>query len=278
VVTKSVQPVSAVPPGHVRLEFRSFEILALEQAPLTFAPPYLHCASNAAAFHYQWSLLAFAFPFRDPTRFPAVGRSAFGTDADRLDRYIAEARELAGTSLLNGNQKMTVSVAHDGADEEISADFEAKELTRGFAVSFRQFSEADERASFNAAFKAVCRVVRPIWGDNDDWTQLQIWRFALGKLRAKPLKVLVGDKLAEQRLWPEPIPGDGPPYPQQIIKMYNYGDLIHWGNDSAAYGALGQTEFDTSSNHLRFLDAVVGPAHLFLGFATVIEAILTEPV
>ncbi|GGN80125.1 hypothetical protein GCM10010112_55260 [Actinoplanes lobatus] len=164
----------------------------------------------------------------------------------------------------------------DGTQEEtLTTDFVSREVTRGFAVAFRQLYEPGESASFLKAYNAVARQARPQWGDDENWQALAQWRAAHGKLRAKPLKVLSSEKLFPDR-GAIGVPGDGPPYPEEIISTYNYGDLIHWGSKRQELSALGRTEFDSAWNQLRFLEAVGGLSHLYIGFGGVVANILAE--
>lgn len=55
--------------------------------------------------------------------------------------------------------------------------------------------------------------------------------------------------------------------PAELIRIYEYGDLIHWDKRSAQVAAFGQDRFTESDRRLAFLDAASGLAHLYIGFA-----------
>ncbi len=61
--------------------------------------------------------------------------------------------------------------------------------------------------------------------------------------------------------------------PQQVISAYQYGDLIHWGDDSKLI-AVASDLFLQVRQQMEFLEAVTGLIHVYLGFSLLVRAAL----
>ena len=61
--------------------------------------------------------------------------------------------------------------------------------------------------------------------------------------------------------------------PVQVISAYQYGDLIHWDDDSKLV-AVANDPLLHARRRIDFLEAVVGLAHVYLGFSLVVQAAL----
>ena len=63
-----------------------------------------------------------------------------------------------------------------------------------------------------------------------------------------------------------------------MISAYQYGDLIHWGNDRDNLSKLiGESEFEDGLTKIQFLQAVAALSHLYVGFGFLINSALAEP-
>ncbi len=257
----------------ITLDVVSFEALALEQSPLLFTPPLIERSSNPSTFEYAWRLLTFLFPFKDPANLPPLPKATLSQHRDILDRYCEEAEHLAESQYLNGDSEVRINI-QGGTAESIESSFPSKEITRGFQVAFRQFYSPKERAAFINVHKVIAASAKNQWAGTDQWDQFLLWRKAHAKLLSKTLKVLVGEKLFPNA--PDLIPDNDPPFPQQIISAYLYGDLIHYGTQAQDLSALRKTPFDRAWSEFRLADAVFGLAHLYIGFSGAIRAILAD--
>lgn len=251
----------------------SFEALAADY-PLSFPPPLAECSDNPSGFEHNWHLIQYVFNLPDPRRFPPFANIAPGRPLDILQRYSAAAKELAESTFLAHPTGMTVTVLDGGKSEQIDKAFAPKENVRGFSVLFRQFHSNDESASFNA----VQGVLRQLNKQEDDGfitirTQyLTAWARAAGKLRGFPLKVLVGKQLQAQGRWPSgPVVGEKDPTPEMLISIYNYGDDIHWGDKHERIAAWEKSPFDSAWMRMSFFEAIVGLAHIYIGFALLVD-------
>ncbi len=174
---------------------------------------------------------------------------------------------------------MTVHVLDDGSGERIDKNFAPNENIRGFSVLFRQFYSNEEPASFNAAQRTL-RELNAQAGDNfvsirDDY--LRVWGRAAGKLRGFPLYILVGKQLQADGRWHfGELAGEQDPGPEMLISIYNYGEDIHWGEKVDQLAAWDASPFDSARMRMACFNAMVGPAHVYLGFAQIVDAALAR--
>jgi hypothetical protein len=254
----------------------SFEALAADH-PTGFPSPLAEYSANPSAFEFNWHLIQFVFDLPDPRAFPPFARVVPESSLAVLRRYSDAARELAESAFLAHPTGVTVNVLDGGSDEQIEKQFPPRENVRGFSVLFRQFYSDDEAASF----KAVQGVLRRLNNEAADEAmnarnvQLSAWGRAARKLRGSTLRLLVGKRLQEQgKLPPGPRVNEHLPPPEMLISVYSYGDDIHWGRQREQAAAFGKSEFDSAWTRMACFEAMVGLAHLYLGFAQVVDAAL----
>jgi hypothetical protein len=91
-------------------------------------------------------------------------------------------------------------------------------------------------------------------------------------LRLRSLNQLIRDKLvADEGL--QALAYDEEHSPAYLLRLYNYGDLIH--RDSGKSAVVAEFERDPyieSDRRLAYLDAASGLAHLYIGFAELARA------
>jgi len=279
----------------VTLRATSFESMAL-QRPLAFLPPLASRSSNPEGFEFYWRLLQYVFELPDPSGFPPLLASPAPDEARSIGRYCSAAQELAESALISSSAEFAVHVTRrpDGTfDEEVESRFyPSKEITRGFSVLFRQFySDDDQAASFQAMQRILRRLNDTLKDDDheDRLKYLKAWGRAQGRLRGYSVKVLVRKQLSDNGRWTmdyglwtmEKVPGEDGIPPERLIKMYNYGDLIHWGKEAEATEAVSLWQADPflgPYQQLNFLEAVTGLAHIYMGFSLLIRAARGESV
>jgi hypothetical protein len=104
---------------------------------------------------------------------------------------------------------------------------------------------------------------------------LHTWGRAAGKLRGFPLNILVGKQLqAEGRWHAGELVGEGDPGPEMLISIYNYGEDIHWGEKRDQLAAWDASPFDSARMRMACFNAMVGLAHVYIGFVQIIDASL----
>ncbi|MFI9643735.1 hypothetical protein ACIG87_27385 [Micromonospora sp. NPDC051925] len=246
---------------------------------IPYYPPLVELASSPDSFYFQWKLMYFAFRLTDPATFPPMVLSQ-GGEVAVLRRYSSAAKRLASTTLLSAKEEARIRVSNtpSGQVESVETQFSAHDLTVGFSAMFRQFFSDSEPASFSSARNIIGRRNREA-GDADSAFRegmLKEWRSAHAKLLNAPLRVIALRRhFDEAGATDAPVQGEGGRSPRETIQIFNYGDLIHWGERRAAYDALGVTELDAALSRMEFLDAIVGLSHLYLGFSIIVDRVLS---
>ncbi|GAA2624100.1 hypothetical protein GCM10010399_64330 [Dactylosporangium fulvum] len=252
---------------------------ANEVIQIPYHPPLAELAPEPEAFYFQWKFMYFAFRFEDPALFPPLTLLDSG-DIAALKRYSSAARRLASTTLLSAKEEVTIRVKNtpSGQDESVITRFSPHDVTAGFSVMFRQFFSDSEPASFSTVRNIIGRRNREtVDADHDVRAAiLKEWRSANAKLLNAPLKTIALRRhYDEMGATDQPVQGEGGRSPRETIQIFNYGDLIHWGDDRATYEALGVTKASAALSRMQFLDAIVGLSHLYLGFSVIVDRVLT---
>jgi hypothetical protein len=208
----------------VNVHARAWSDLAQDE-PLRFPAPVIEGVPEHVA-EFWWRQVQYAFPSDDPREFPPLGRDAFDAgQLEVLDRFAAAAGALAGSIVLNGEWKLTIDLAQDGA-ESVNSAFPDDENLRGFSVLFRQFYSAEEVASFHSAQKVLNTVSAAIDGQDHDrrLEMLKVWRSAHGKMQAEQSEMLVLRALVDNKRIPEGALELHREVPNKLISIYNYGE------------------------------------------------------
>ena len=250
----------------------SIETLAADH-PIGFPPPLSEHSNSPEAFEANWHLIQFVFDLPDPTTFPPFTQVVPNDSLAVLRRYTAAAAELAESAFLAHPTGVTVTVLDDGLDEQIEKSFPPRENVRGFSVLFRQFYSNEEPASCKAVQNVLWRLNQQAADSsvNVRSDYLKAWVRAASRLRGYSLKLLVGRRLQELRRWPVgPLANEHLPGPEMLISTYSYGEDIHWGRQREQVAAYGRSEFDSAWTRMACFEAMVGLAHIYLGFAQLV--------
>jgi hypothetical protein len=185
---------------------------------------------------------------------------------------------MADSAVLRGEAQISVFPGGAGEAERLDKAFPSSEVTRGFSVLLRQFHSHKELACFNAA-QAILRGMNDRAQDDGmdaRLEQLDAWGKAERRLRAYPLKVLVGQRLREEDRWSGPVPGEVGVTPELLMSVFNYGENIHWRKQRHRLAEWREDDFNSASKCIGFLEASAGLAHLYLGFSRVVARALGE--
>jgi hypothetical protein len=261
------------------VQAHGFESAALDTTTFPFPPPLAHRSSNRDGFEFWWGMLHFVFVLPPPDSFPAYSREKVrAKERQILERFAHATGELAESSILAGGDRVAVHFTSDG-QERVESAFSSNEVTRGFAVLFRQIHTNEK--SDPARFLRVREVLKQINARADDAhmqereRQIGAWAQARGRLLGHNARVLTGLKLAEEGKLPsDSIPGADGLSPQALISGYQYGDLIHWGHGRSVVEAVADDPFMQAWQRMAFLEAVTGLAHLYIGFSLVVRSAL----
>jgi hypothetical protein len=207
--------------------------------------------------------------------FPPIGRTPFSAEQlETLDRFVAAVKELGESAVLNGKHRLTVNML-EGGSESVEAEFPKGENLRGLSVLCRQFYSDDEVASFTSARKALGEVCAQLEDSDRErrLEELRTWRKAHGRMRGTQLEMLVLEQMVRDERVPASaldLKREGPNY---LITIYNYGEPIHFGDQRARLKEIvGGGPFEENWSKMEFLTTMTSFCHLYVGFATLIEA------
>lgn len=242
-------------------------------------PPLVELAPSPDAFYFHWKLMHFAFRLDDPAKFPPINLSKSEKVAV-LRRYSSAAARLASSTLLSADEEAKIKVIKTatGQVESVETRFSAHDITVGFSTMFRQFFSDSEPASFSKVRNIIARRNHEVVDASSPAREatLKEWRTAHAKLLNAPLKTIALRRhFDEMGAMGTPVQGEGGRSPKEIIQIFNYGELIHWGDHRKTYEALGVTEVDAALSRMDFLNAIAGLSHLYLGFSIIVDRVLS---
>jgi hypothetical protein len=255
------------------VKLRAPESLVLQSFGVPFALPLSEHITKPQVFEFWWKQLGYALPLPDPRSFPLLPDVLTDDERVTVERYVTVAGHLAGSALLNALVEGFNIRQPDGLNgpEEITTNFSRADLQAGFAAYLRQCDSPakNEHASFHRVRGILSRAVA---GTDDDLrcergSQLDAWRSAANALHKKSLNQLIREKLASDDgvrafLYQEEHA------PAELVRIYQYGDLIHWEpTKNPELAEFERDPFVASDRRLAFLDAASGLAHLYIGFA-----------
>jgi len=264
----------------IQIRAVSIETLAADH-PIGFPPPLAEHSDNPDAFEFNWHLIQFVFGLPDPKTFPPFTEAVPADLLTVLRRYTFAAVELAESMFLAHPTGVAVNVLDDGLGERIEKSFPPRENVRGFSVLFRQFYSNSEAASCKAVQNLLWRINEQTADNSTDIRSeyLTSWNRATGRLRGYSLKLLVSKRLEELgRVGPGPHVNEHLPGPEMLISTYGYGEDIHWGKQRDQVAAYSKSEFDSAWTRMACFEAMVGLAHIYLGFAQLVDAALALQV
>lgn len=248
----------------------SYESLALATV-LPYPPPLVKFSSDPGPFEFWWKFLYYVFRLPSPYKFPAPPDLVL---TDTLSRYCNAAKDLASSACLAYGASVNVQVER-GANglqvESVTSDFPSAELIRGFLTLFRQFYSNAEAASFTKVKSILMGAAKRASDTHAErrLTDLKAWGKAQGQLRAFNLKYLVGQRLTEEGRFGGGIPDEGSP--ETLISAFSYGEHLHWGDKRDQVAGWQADQFLGPWHQIRFLEAVAGLAHLYMGYAVIVS-------
>lgn len=260
----------------IQLNAKSFETLALSE-PLRFPVPLLATShSDREDSLYFWKLLQFSFPVADPATFPAIDATLLtAEDRQALRRFVDTASTLADSALLRSDATVTITFDDETNQPTVQqSNFPSKEIVVGVVTLFRQCFTPGEPASFIATYNRLERLNRVKTDDANYEVRaqaLRTWRVVHGRLRALSLLEHVGEELTRRGEMGGEIPRSHDLNPEQLISLYAYGDLIHWGDKREALALFGAEADLTAVRELDFLKVVTSLIHFYVGFAVLVR-------
>lgn len=259
----------------VMVRFTSLED-TIRPVQLRFTPPLQSYGTETSPFTVNWEELTYLFNLDDPGKFVDVHAELDDEAVGLLSRYVETCRNLAGYSVINSQNGFTISMG-EGDVDEVQADLPSHQEFTGFSATFRQLHNEGEEASFDRAWKIVNQALHGMVeaGEAPESSRAVVgsWRKAQRKLCAKTAATLICESLVPEPVEQNPLSLKGV-VPGNLIKTYNYGDTLHWGDHRAELAKL--TDDPTYAKFYKFCctSTMVSLSHLYFGFAELIEAAL----
>ncbi len=66
-----------------------------------------------------------------------------------------------------------------------------------------------------------------------------------------------------------PVPGEDVK-PQELLSLFQYGDLIHWDRHAGALSALAGDDLLYKYATMHFLEVVIQLSHFYLGYSLLV--------
>lgn len=263
--------------GYGRTEFSVEGTTAdslVDDQGMRFAPPVSPKGDRLVAQN-AWRRLQFALDMKDPGEFPSKVELNSGERAT-LIRFRNVANDLGDSSVINGDWNFHATF-RPGQVDEVRGELPSNLEMAGFASYLRQCDVQHEGASFNKVHKLLGKGLRSLSETEQEWggAVLKSWRRARRQMKSQFVDQLVIERLAiSGKTAPESIP-NYPWTPEWLMKSFNYGELIHWGNrreeletvTSLPPGHRRYVEF-------RFFEAAQYFGHFYLGVAGLIDQAL----
>jgi hypothetical protein len=256
------------------------ETLALEE-PLRFPVPPTASGFDAGVTDYWWGLVEYATDVVDPTTFPAMGASFEPAQRKVLERFIQTTRHLAESAALNHPISLQVRLGDAGSADEITSNDPPYDAVAGFSVLLRQCYAQDENASFKKVMDILWQATVRVGGagEAERRDQLARWQKAVSDTQTRSVQ-----NRAIKELIRRGVIGDDPNLarypdsdePQRLLSDYFYGDAIHWDKKAGVLEQRGQDPLTDAFYRHDFFNAAANFAHLYIGFAALVEAALEE--
>lgn len=242
---------------------------------LNFPPPLAHLGSDPSTFDYQWQLLTYAFNLPDPADFPQLPGDMPASDLRRLTRFVEVCEKTAKYIVVAHKGGVTLTMVN--GVEKLEFEQTEDEETVGFSVRFRQLHQSSVGdPDFSVVINLLDKYARQFTDEHTDkrLEVLQQWRKARGQLMNRPLQNIVCRMVLEKDGCTDidkfAIYDDVNPV--EIINLFNYGELIHYGKHSADYDEMAEDGEMQRIQHNNFMQAMLGLVHLYFGFSEVIRS------
>ncbi|MCX4748078.1 hypothetical protein OG455_21605 [Kitasatospora sp. NBC_01287] len=210
------------------------------------------------------------FDLPNPASFaklPGISAAELGI----LRRYVHTCQELSESTILSHSSGVSINMS-DGV-EAVIADFPAKEAIRGTTVLFRQMASAQEPASYSQVRKIIGQIAHQHHDEHrDQRLELQrLWNRAHGQLNSRLLTAMADRKALElMGAHPNlPVPGEDVK-PQEVLSLFQYGDLIHWDRHAEAFQEVANDDFQHKWQTLKFLSVMTQLSRFYLGYSLLV--------
>lgn len=273
---KGEHPPIVFPTDGEKTEEYSARFRSLQDFGLPFQPPNTELAKRSDGFNYTWSLLCLVFHLPDPKSVPPYKGELSESDQVTIKRFIATARDLAGYDVMNHETELTMHFGEEMPKGVVEKEYPARDAQQGFSIQLRQLHGSDR-----ASFQSVQGIVMPAISAATDGQKVRRNETvrAWGKARSSLLRKSAKTKASEVMLSIE----TGSEYlvhfrnsgssPEELLKMFFYGDRIHWGDRSEEYEALMSDPTQGAVAEFDYLVSAVELAHFYMGYSKLLEVL-----
>lgn len=257
----------------------------VQDHPLAWEPVWTELMKDREAARFCWRRIQYVFGLSDP-RLMAQFEHPFSDDErEVLERFVQQARDLAGSTFLSAKDEVTISIADDGMSEAIEKRLSDRDVTVGFMVMFRQCYSNDEKASFKNARGIVMQRAKNLPEGDDRSATLRAWAKTQGQMRGRLLESHVHSAMADRGDGPAMLKRpDGDPQhpdrvesPEMLLSTYWYGDMIHWTRGETTLIEWEKDAFTSAWKIIHTLMAASELAHFYVGFGGVVARLLGQP-
>ncbi|MGC4990519.1 hypothetical protein [Nocardia salmonicida] len=241
---------------------------------LRFDPPLQQFGKDGAkGFRHYWEMLDYVFDLPDPNGFLQIELRE--DDRALVERYITMCRRLAGFSVINDDTELQVGCYPNRNDWYVRVlGFPADESFLGASAAFRQLHNDGEPACFSNAHNALFKAMNGLPEEQQVMVRdtVPLWRSARGKLMNHPIHTLTALKVSNATL-DKPV-SYGNVNPDELIRTFNYGDSLHFGEGRDQLDNLLADPFHEAYYKYSALISIVGLSHFYFGFAVLLDSAL----
>lgn len=261
--------------GSQNLEFIRLED-TIQPVPLKFDPPLIDLAANKLGFQGSWERLTYLFDLPDPDSFQSLRSHMHEQDYAMLERFIATCRNLATYTVFNAKNPGVVVTAKGGGKLAVKADLPSHEQFAGVSATFRQLHNDGEEASFSKIQSRLQVAIKQLDepARTEQRTVVSQWRAARAALMKKTVPTMICERIGEETgEMPDVLSYEGVE-PETLIRQYNYGDTLHWGDYRDELADLTQDDGDEKFHKYAVLNSMINLGHLYFGFSVLLESAL----
>lgn len=279
-VTQKVTEVRRNSAGKVR-RLHSIRLEdSIHPVPLVFDVPLIDVAINRDDFRRHWEKLTYLFSLPDPGSFPSVAVLLDDDQRQMARRFVQTCRSMAGYSVFN-HSGGGLQVRMFEGEFNLFADFPTEEQFAGLSATFRQLHNDGESASYKKVYKQLERSAVGLENParTDAIRVLKAWDNARKRLLRETVSTMVSRRLIEEASTGRPQVSEHTAtlhgiVPEDLIKTYNYGDLLHWGDERGKLANLTADPNNEKFYKYCVLNSMISLAHLYFGFSVLVASSL----
>ena len=155
-------------------------------------------------------------------------------------------------------------------------NYPTDEMFLGTSAVFRQLHNEQEEASFSRVWNALSKVASALPEPHraETVSVLKQWKTARAELMKHTLQSMTAAKVSGAKLDTDPPVSFGNIKPDNLIRLFNYGDTLHFGEKRHELVSLLEDGFEEAYFRYGALISILGLSQLYFGFAVLVDAAL----